>query len=166
MSDLEALAAKVAELEQRLAAAAPPPAPEVLPVVVRAPFVYTPPATKTLGILAAELRPLNVREVRQLACAVALCRGEPLPGAEVPSSYEPLMRRLAALRAAGRSWRAALTEVGLEVPDDGEIAFQARQLRDGLTSMWDDVAALLSKLEVKLPNYLFPQLTQTLRPLL
>jgi hypothetical protein len=166
MSDLEALTARIAELEARLADTAPPPAPE--PVLLRTPFVYEPPPTKQLAVIAADpsMRAFNVRQVRRFAVAVALSKGGPLPGAEVPSDYERPMRRLAECRAKGMNWRAALAACELAVPDDGDIEYQARQLRDGLVGLWDGTSDLLGRLERVLPNWVYMDLLKTLRPLL
>lgn len=169
MTDLEALALKVAELELRLAAATPPPPEPLMPVAVRTPYVYVPPATVGLATLAAthpEFRYLNIRQVRQLAAAVALCKGAPLPGSEVPSDFEPVMKRLAAARSKSMSWRAALGECNLEAPDDDEIAHQARMLRDSLTGLWDLITSVMSTLESRLPNWVFFNLLKKLRSFL
>lgn len=73
---------------------------------------------------------MSVREVRQLAVAVALCWGDTLPGSIVPVSYEDDMHELLAARE-GLGWRTACEWCGLEVPDESKVARALRgQLRD------------------------------------
>lgn len=80
--------------------------------------------------------------------AVALSQGAvTLPSAEVPADYAPDMVRLAEARLEGLSWRAAMERCGLEVPDEAEIAAQARSLRGELRGLWDGVLPVLVGLE-------------------
>lgn len=162
-TELEALIARVAELEARQA----PPAPEPPMQLFPARYVPTPATTTTLALMASSgvLRRLTIREVRQLAVAVALARGDLLPGAEVPVDYEPVMVRLAEARASGLGWRAALEQCGLEVPDADEVAHQARTLRGELRGLWDGVEPVLAELEHRLPNWQSKSLFQNLRRL-
>jgi hypothetical protein len=168
VTEVEALRAELESLRALVASVVPPPPEPVLPVVLRTPYAYVPPATVALSTVATypEFRHLDIRRVRQLAVAVALCRGAALPGAEVPRDFEPLMKRLAAARSKGLSWRDALAECGLEVPDDDEIGYQARALRDGLTGLWDGITGVMSTLEQRLPGWVFGDLLKKLRPYL
>lgn len=144
------------------------PAPVHVTPLEPVPWVYVPPPTQPLAVIAdsPELRRLNVRQVRQLAAAVALCERAPIPRADAPTAYVPHMKELAVLRAAGSSWRAALAECGLEVPDDDEVTHQARASRDALPSAWDGIAGVLGQLEVRLPSWVFDDLKKTFLRLL
>lgn len=144
--DLEQLVARLAALEARLAASEPPTPPVVSP----APYTYTPPVTVSVASLMASgpLRYASVRAVRQLATAVALARGDALPGGTVPVSYEGPMLDLHRARAEGLTWRAALERCGLEVPDDSEIAHKARALRGELRGLWSNFESLLGPVQV------------------
>lgn len=161
--ELTALRQRVADLEALVPRAEPP-------VLLRpARYVPTPPTTRKLAEIASSgpLRALAIREVRQVAVAVALSRGAlTLPGAEVPADYAPDMTRLAEARADGLTWRAAFARCGLEVPDDAEIREQARNLRGQLRGLWDGVLPVLVALERKLPNWQYEQLIDTFRALL
>lgn len=167
MTELEALRAEVAEMRALMASAAPS-APVHITPIEPVPWVYTPAPTQPLAVIASspELRHLNERGVRQLAAAVAICQGGAIPGEYVPVEFEVYMKRLAKLRAAGVSWRAALSECGLEVPDDDEIAHQSQASRDALRGLWDGVSGLLAQLEHRLPSWVFDDLLRKLRPLL
>lgn len=143
-TELEALRAQVAQLEARLA-----PAPSMLPTVRRPDPVYVPPVTVSVASIMASgpLRYCTVREVRQLAAAVALARGDDLPGGSVPVSYEVDMLALHAARAEGLTWRAAMDRCGLTPPDDGEVAHRARALRGQLRGLWSGFEGLLGPVQ-------------------
>ena len=139
--------ARVRDLERRLEARTAPP-PELMPIT--SPRVYDLPVTVSIASVMASgaLRYCSVREVRQIATAVALSRGDALPGGAVPISYEGPMLELAKARAEGLTWRAALEKSGLEAPDDSEITHRARALRGELRGLWDGFEALLGPLKV------------------
>ena len=145
--DLEQLLNRVRDLEARLDARSAP-APELLPIV-SSPRVYELPVTVSIASLMASgpLRYSTVREVRQLATAVALARGDALPGGVVPVSYEAPMLELAAARAEGLGWCAAFERCGLEVPDESEVAHRARALRGELRGLWTGLESLLGPLQ-------------------
>lgn len=128
-----ALQNRVAQLEAQLAKLLPPVAVEPeLPAVSAIPE-YVPPVLVDLVLLAgAQGLTYDLRELRQLATAVALSKGDELPGAKIPADYKPHIRQLAEVRARGLTWRASLIECGFEVPDDGDIAFQTHELRSSL----------------------------------
>jgi hypothetical protein len=121
-------------------------------VVIWAPYRREPPPTKGYGdILGGDpFRRLGGRKTRQLAVAVAVSRGEPTPVGAVPSGYLRDMEHLAAARAKGLSWRAALSECGLEVPDESEVAHQAWVLRGALGGVWGSLEPVMSVLEDRL----------------
>jgi hypothetical protein len=150
VTELEALAAKVAELEARLAATVAPPRSE--PVVLQTPYVYEPPLTTGYGTILGDdpFRRLGPRKTRQLAVAVAVARGAPVPVGAVPTGYLRDMGRLAEARAKGLSWRSALSECGLEVLDESEVAHQARVLRGELRGMWSALEPVMGVLEDRL----------------
>lgn len=163
-------AAEVAELRQQLAelrALLPGAEP---PLQIRPPrYEPTPPTTKTLALIGSSgpLRRLTIRQIRQLAVAVALSRGAlTLPGAEVPADYAPDMERLADARDEGLSWRAALERCGLEVPDDSEVRDQAQTLRGELRGLWDGLEPILGELQRRMPNWQYLQMLDTFRVLL
>lgn len=139
MSDLETLQQQLADLQAKVAALTPtvspsptPPAPvEVVPRPVR---LHT--LVGGFGYLHRE-----ARVVRGFVEAVALCCGAPSPGQELRADWVPQLRRLAASRAAGRSWRDALAEAGLEVPDD--LSDQARAVRLEVDALWADLLPLV-----------------------
>lgn len=147
MSDPQALQDRVAELEAMVARLLPPPSPEAqLPqLYLRQEFV--PPVVMDLALLAGSTGlPHDLRELRQLVTAVALSRGDELPGAKIPVSYEADVRSLAAARERGLGWRAALVESALEVPDDGDVAFRTREIRSELRGLWDALLPVLDGL--------------------
>ena len=164
--DLETLLNRVRDLEQRLDARSASP-PELMPII-SSPRVYDLPVTVSIASVMASgpLRYATVREVRQLSCAVALARGDMLPGAEVPVSYEVPMLELHRARAEGLSWRAALDRCGLEVPDDGEVAHQARALRGELRGLWSGVETLLGPLRTVVAPVAWANAVEHLRRLL
>jgi hypothetical protein len=168
VTEVEALKAELAALRELVASVVPPPAPEPVAPLEPIPWMYVPPPTKALAVIASgpELRHLNVRQVRQLATAVALCRGATLVGSEVPVEYEPLMKRLAASLAAGLSWRDALSACGLTPPDDDDILHRAQALRDGLHGVWDETTDFLGRLEYRLPNWTMKDMLKKIRPYL
>lgn len=127
MNDLEALMAKVSQLEKRLAAVepAPPPVfaePEPIKVEPRPRALYT-LVGRGEGYLDSD-----PRVVRQIAEAVALCLSSPSPTKEVPAAWVAPMSRVAGLRASGATWRAALEGAGLEIPEDVEEHVRALRL--------------------------------------
>jgi hypothetical protein len=141
VTDLAALEAQVADLTAKVAALRPsapvpalPPAPvEVAPRPVR---LHT-----LIGGVEMSYLHRDPRVLRQLAEAVALCRGVPNVAQEVPQSWVPDMRRVAASRVGGKSWRDALTEAGLEAPSDLET--QARAVRLELDELWSRLLPLV-----------------------
>ena len=157
--------ARVRDLEQRLEARTAPP-PELMPI--SSPRVYDLPVTVSIASLMASgpLRYMSVREVRQLSCAVALARGDMLPGGVVPISYEGNMLELAAARAEGLTWRAAFERVGLECPDESEITHQARTVRGQLRGLWDGVEGLMGPLKTVCNPVAFQNFIESLRQLL
>ncbi len=138
MSDLAALEAQLADLCSQVAAlrspASSPTPPAPAPVAPRPVKLHT-----LVGGVGGYLH-RDVRVVRQLAQAVALCRGAPVPADSVPADFVPLMRTLAEARAAGRSWRHALAEAGLEVPVD--LTDQAQAVRLEIDQLWGRVLPL------------------------
>lgn len=140
MSDLETLQQQLAALTAQVAALTPSPPP--LPAApAPAPVAPRPVKLHTLvGGVGGYLH-RDPRVVRQFAVAVALCRGAVVPGVSVPADWVPAMRTLAEARAAGKSWRQALGEAGLEVPTDLET--QARAVRLELDALWADVLPLV-----------------------
>ena len=164
-TELEQLMARVRDLEQRLEARTAPP-PELMPI--SSPRVYDLPVTVSIASLMASgpLRHCSVREVRQLSCAVALARGDMLPGAEVPVSYESPMLELHQARAEGLGWRAAFERCGLEAPDDSEITHRARALRGQLRGLWDGVENLLGPMRTVVAPVAWANAIEHLRRLL
>lgn len=145
MSDA-ALQDRVAQLEAQLARLLPPAVfePE-LPTIYRQ--EPAPPELTDLALLAgSQGLPHDMRALRQLSVAVALSRGDELPGARIPVSYESDIRRLASARDRGMGWRAALVACDLEVPDDGDVAFRTRELRNELRGLWDQLLPVLDAL--------------------
>lgn len=109
---------------------------------------YVAPVLMDMALLSGSAGlPHDLREIRQLATAVAISRGDELPGAKVPVDYERHVRQLHDARSRGLSWRAALVDCGLEVPDDGDIAFRTRELRSELRGLWDQLLPVLSALK-------------------
>lgn len=165
--DLEAVFARLADLEAAVAAQDARSVPAPLPELYRP----QPPVQRTTVALAT-LRgqdglPRDFRVLRQLAAAVALGKGDPLPGAMVRREYVPVMVKLHGLRARGLSWRAAYAEVpGVDTPSEGEVAHQARQLRAQLSGMWDGLLPVLAVLERRLPGSGGRDLIETFRRLL
>ena len=147
MSEAVALSERVAQLEAQLARLLPPVVVEPeLPPVPRV-SVYTPPPMIDLVVLSgSQGLTHDLREIRQLATAIALSRGDELPGAQIPADYEPQIRQLAEVRARGLSWRASFSECSFALPDDSDIAFQTRELRSSLKGFWDDLLPVLSAL--------------------
>lgn len=145
MSDA-ALQDRVAQLEAQLARLLPPVVVEPeLPNVYRQEYVQ-PPMFDLALLGGSQGLPHDLRALRQLSVALALSRGDELPGAKIPVSYEPDVRSLAAARERGLSWRAALVECGLKVPDDGDVAFRTRALRAELRGLWDNLLPVLDGL--------------------
>ncbi len=165
--EFEQLLSRVRDLEARLEARTAP-APAMLPIAYRPDPVYTPPVTTTIASLMASgpLRYCSVREVRQLSCAVALARGDMLPGGVVPVSYEGPMLELAAARAEGLTWHASFERCGLTPPDDGEVAHQARTLRAQLRGLWDGLESLLGPLQTVVNPVAWQNFVEYLRRLL
>lgn len=165
-AEVVALRQRVADLEARLPHTEVELPLEFTRAVWRDP---EPPVTRKIAevALSGALRSLTIREVRQVAVAVALSRGAlSLPGAEVPADYTPDMVRLAEARADGLTWRAALVRCGFEVPDDVEVREQARSLRGELRGLWDGVLPVLGELERRLPNWQHKELVDSFRELL
>ena len=147
MSDV-ALQDRVAELEALVARLLPPVVVEPeLPPVSTIPAYVPPPMIDVVLLSGSMGLPHDPREIRQLATAVALSRGDELPGAKIPADYERDVRRLHEARARGLSWRVALVACGLEVPDGGDIAFRTRELRSALKGLWDDILPVLDALK-------------------
>lgn len=147
MSDT-ALQDRVSQLEAQLARLLPPPAPEPLLPPIPARQEPVAPIMMDLALLAgSQGLTHDLRVLRQLSVALALSRGDELPGARIPVSYEPDIRHLAAARDRGLGWRAALVECDLEVPDDGDIAFRTRELRSELRGLWDGLLPVLDGLK-------------------
>lgn len=167
MSEVESLRAELAELRAMVTNPAPPTATPTWVTPDPTPWVYVPPPTQQLWEIVAanpEFRGLSAREVRRLAVAVSLCRGNVLHGNDVPREYAGIMRQLAAARGRDLGWRAALAEVNLTPPDDDEIALQARSFAEGLTPLWDSVSSVLATLEVKVSSSVFANMLSKLRP--
>lgn len=164
-SEIRSLIERLAQLEARLANSG---VPELPPIVMHATHSYTPPITTPVASLMASgaLRYASVREVRQLSVAVALARGDALPGGEVPVSYEQPMLALFRARAEGLSWRAALERCGLIPPDDVEIAHRARTLRSQLRGLWDGLEGLLGPLQTVCNPVAYSNFVEYLRRLL
>ena len=163
--ELEQLLSRVRDLEARLDSRSAP-APELTPIMSLR--VYDQPVTVSLASLMASgpLRYLTVREVRQLSVAVALARGDMLPGGVVPVSYERPMLELHEARAEGLTWRAAFERCGLEVPDEDEIAHRARTLRAQLRGLWTGLESLLGPLQTVCNPVAWSNATEYLRRLL
>lgn len=139
--DVQALLERVATLEAQVAVSQPPPQNTFVPPTFRD-FKMRPELLATTPIfnLSGSDLPRGMRELRQLAAAVALCRDEPVPaGRDIPSSYPQLMRRIHTARKGGATWRAALESAGLPVPDADRVAELALALRDDLRErpLWD-----------------------------
>lgn len=148
MSETEALKSRVAELEQMVARLLPPPSPEAQLPQLYLRQEYVPPVVMDLALLSGSTGlPHDLRELRQLATAVAISRGDDLPGAQIPVSYEADIRHLAAARERGLGWRAALVACDLEVPDDGDVAFRTRELRSELRGLWNQLLPVLDALK-------------------
>lgn len=111
MSDLESLQAQVAALEALVTTLTPAPPPPVAPPVVTPREEPRPVAIYTLA--GSDGLPRDRRAVRQLVEALAGAHRVSSPSREIPQAWVPQLRRLAASRAAGRSWREALEELGL-----------------------------------------------------
>lgn len=148
MSDNAALQDRVAELEAMVARLLPPPSPEALLPQLYLRQEYVAPVAMDLALLAGSTGlPHDLRELRQLVTAVALSRGDQLPGAKIPVSYEADIRQLHEARSRGLTWRAALVACDLEVPDDGDVAFRTRELRSELRGFWDQLLPVLDGLK-------------------
>ena len=162
--EIRSLAERLAQLEARLANSG---VPEIVPIT-SPPRVYDLPVTTTIASIMASgaLRYLSVREVRQLSAAVALSRGEALPGGVVPVSYEGDMLELHQARAEGLGWRAAFERCGLTPPDDDEVAHQARTVRGQLRGMWDGLEGLMGPLKTVCNPVAFQNFIESLRQLL
>lgn len=162
--ELRSLVDRLAQLEARLAASEPPTPPIIRP----APYSYTPPTTVKIASLMSSgpLRYVSVREVRQLSVAVALARGDALPGAEVPVTYERPMLELAKARAEGLTWRASLVRCGMTPPDESEVAHQARALRGQLRGLWSSFESLLGPVSTVTSPVAQQNLVESLRRLL
>ncbi len=140
MSDLEVLQQQLAALTAQVAALTPTPPP--LPAApAPTPAPPRPVRLHTLVGGVGGYIDRSLRVVRQLAEAVALCLGAPSPSAEIPADWVPLMRTLAASRAAGSSWREALAEAGLEVPRD--LSEQAQAVKAEVDQLWSDLLPLV-----------------------
>lgn len=149
MTDTQALQDRVAQLEAQLARLLPP-----VQVEPDLPHIYqqepaAPELTDVALLAGSQGLPHDLRVLGQLSVAVSLSRGDVLPGAKIPVSYEPDVRRLAAARERGLSWRAALVECALEVPDDGDVAFRTRELRRELRGLWDALLPVLDALKAR-----------------
>jgi hypothetical protein len=101
------------------------------------------------------------REVRRLVEAVALARGAPSPAEAVPADWVPTMRAVAASRAAGKSWRDAPTEAGLEAPDD--LSGQAKSVRAELSELWNQLLPVVGLTLESLSSVARDQTTTFLR---
>lgn len=147
MTETQALQDRVTELEQMVARLLPTPAVEPeLPSIYRQEVVQ--PAVMDLALLAGSAGlPHELRELRQLVTAVALSRGDELPAAQIPVTYEADIRRLHDARSRALSWRAALVDCGLEVPDGGDVQFRTRELRAELRGLWDGLLPVLDGLK-------------------
>lgn len=147
MSDSAALQERMAELEALVARLLPPPSPEAQLPQLYLRQQHVAPVLVDLALLAGSVGlPHDLRELRQLSVAVALSRGDELPGAKIPVDYESAIRRLAEARGRGLSWRVALGECGLDAPDAGDIAFRTRELRSELRGLWDGLLPVLDGL--------------------
>lgn len=168
MSELETLQAQVAALEARLAASEMQ-RPEVAAVMAApAPFAHLPSRPVETTVHVSSLRgsqglPHDLRELRELAVAVALGRADQLPGPVVPVQYEPDIRRLHEARSRGLTWRAAMEDVGLEPPTEVEVGDHARALHEQLPVLWDDAAPVVEALKRRLPGFKFDDLIRHLR---
>ena len=87
------------------------------------------------------------RELRQLAAAVALCKGEAIPVDTVPNDYLPLMKGVHVALASGLSWRKALAEVGLTLPTEEKVLEQVGMLRNDLRSLWPQILLVTGALQ-------------------
>lgn len=132
------LLGRVAELEARLAQLAPPPPPPAY-VPVSPPSEPKPVPVYTLQGNSA--LPRDPRELRQLIEAVAIAQGVASPSQTVPAGWVLPLRRVAAVRAQGRSWGDALVEAGLAIPDDLEV--QALAVKTELGGLWDRLLPLV-----------------------
>ena len=163
--ELEQLLSRVRELETKLEQRTAPP-PELMPITSSR--VYDLPTTVSIASVMASgpLRYVTVREARQLSVAVALARGDMLPGGVVPVSYERPMLELHQARLEGLGWRAAFERCGLTPPDDDEIAHQARTLRGQLRGLWDGLEGLMGPLKTVCNPVAFQNFIESLRQLL
>ena len=64
------------------------------------------------------------------------------PRQHVPKLWLEPLRRLAAARASGLTWRAALTKAGLEVPDD--LEGRIRDVRAELDGVWTQLLPVVA----------------------
>lgn len=138
--DVASLQAQIAALQiqvAQLTPPAPPPpyAPAPAPLEVRPTAIY-----KLVGNPAHGYLHRDPREVRRMIEAVALAKGAVSPGQTVPPDWGVPLRRVAAARAGGLSWRESLTEAGVEAPDD--LDTPALAVRAELDDLWDRTRAI------------------------
>ena len=91
--------------------------------------------------------PDTPRELRRLAAAVMLCKGEVISFDAVPHDYLPLMKGVHTARVNGLSWREALAEVGLELSDEQKMLAQIEIVREDLRSLWPQIQRVTGVLQ-------------------
>ena len=116
MTNLEALLARVAQLEAQLNPSAPPSLP---PIGFEAEARITQPLATLVGGPELGYIHRDIRTVQQLIQALAVSYGVNAPRQHVPKLWLEPLRRLAAARASGLAWRAALTEAGFDFITSG-----------------------------------------------
>ena len=87
------------------------------------------------------------RELRRLVAAVALCQGEVIPVEVVPGDYLPLMKGVHEALASGLSWREALAEVGLTLPNEEKVLEQVGVLQNDLQRLWPQILFVTGALQ-------------------
>lgn len=139
--DVAALQAQVTALQAQVAQLVPPPLPQTYSpppakVEARPTAIYTLVGNPQSGYLHRD-----PREVRRTIEALALSKHVDSPLQTVPPAWVPPLRKMAAARAEGSSWHAALAAVGHEAPDDLESP--ARAARAELDALWDAALAVI-----------------------
>lgn len=166
MTEAEALLQRIEALEAQLAAERAPAPPAHTWTEANMRPAPPPPRTtvRVSTLVGLHGLPYDRRALRQLVAAVAVALGEPVPGAEMPRDWERHVRAVHEARSRGLSWRTALTEAGLEPPED-TLERSRAVLRDTL-QLWDALPLLIARTRANLSggpvrddlNVLFRQL--------